>query len=140
MWEEVIKEWGDVLEFRVETDKIEKSTKDNAVQIEGSDEGSSKVCDLLKDFPNLKTGGGLFPDPGLPRSEGKGVKPLEWTVVVYPRNQGGGRKVIYPSPSYNNPSLEGYWARHPSCGTMCAVRSTPLRVITDCECFGPAPM
>ena len=140
VWEEVIKEWSGAREFRIETDQTQKSTRDCAVQTEREEETSDKVCDLVKDFPNLKTGEGLLPDPDLPKVERKGVRPLEWMVVVYPHNQSGGRKVIHLSPSYNVLSLEVDWARHPCCGTMCTVRSTPLREMTDCEPFGPAPM
>uniref|UniRef100_A0ABM5GJ64 Sodium/bile acid cotransporter 7 isoform X6 n=1 Tax=Pogona vitticeps TaxID=103695 RepID=A0ABM5GJ64_9SAUR len=34
---------------------------------------------------------------------------------------------------------EGDWARHPCCGMVCTVRSTPLRPMTDQERIGPAP-
>ena len=46
----------------------------------------------------------------------------------------------HPSPSYNAPPLEGDWARRPNCGTVCAIRSTPLREMTDRKRFGPAPV
>ena len=85
-------------EFRVEVDMKERSRRDSAVQTDSVDMQANKVYDLLNEFPNLKKGGGLLPYPSSPRGERKVVNPLEWTVVFYPRNQGGGRKVIRSSP------------------------------------------
>ena len=51
----------------------------------------------------------------------------EWTVVVFPRGQGHWRRVIHPGASFNKPPLEGDWAHHPCCGTICTMRSMPLR-------------
>ena len=140
VWEEVIKEEKEVREFRIVTDGTVRRTRDSTVQT-GEEEDADKVRSLIEEFPNLKTGGGFTPrPPPLPKPDDVKIAPLEWTVVVYPRNQYEGRKVIRPSPCFNKPPLEGDWARHPCCGTVCAVRGTPLRAMTDRECFGPALM
>ena len=92
---------------------------------------------VLKDFPNLKVGG-LLPDPETKREGETTFETQEWRVIIFPRGQGYGRKVIHPDPSYNNPP-KGDWAHHSCCGTVCTVRSAPLWNITDRERFGPAP-
>ena len=107
IWEEVIKEGDDMCELRIQREPRERETRDCAVQTEKEGETPDKVCNLIKDFPNLKTGRGFLPDLELPKVEKKRPSLLEWTVVVYPCNQGGGRRVICPSPSYNVPPLEG---------------------------------
>nr|XP_020633580.1 tripartite motif-containing protein 10-like [Pogona vitticeps] len=132
VWEEVIKEGDGMREFSIQTEQQKGETRDCAIQTEREEEAWAKVGNLLKYFPNLNTGGGLLPDPEPHKAEK--------TVVVYPCNQGGGRRAIRPSPSYNVPPLEGDWARHPCCGTVCTVRSIPLRRMTDRERFGPAPI
>ena len=119
--------------------KREEEKKDRAVQKEWSSEPGD-LAGLLKDFLNLRAGRGLLPDPvGEDAAKGE-LEPLEWTVVVYPHNQCGGRRVIRSSPSLLQQPHEGDWERHPCCGTICAVRTTPLRPMTDYEWFGPAPM
>ena len=92
-----------------------------------------------KDFLNLRIGG-LLPDPETPKEGEKMYETLEWTVIVFLCGQGRGKKVIRPGPEYNSPPKEGDWACHPCCGTACAMRSAPLRKITDCERFMPAPL
>ena len=77
-----------------------KETKDQAVQAGGGGE-LDDVLKLMREFPNLQTGGGLLPDPPMAKISGERLEPLEWMVVVYPRNQRGGRRVIHPSPSFN---------------------------------------
>ena len=64
------------------------------------------------------------------------IQLLEWSVVVFPKNQGHGRKVICADARHNIPPLEGDWERHPCCGTICVVRSGCLRKPKDQEKFG----
>ena len=47
---------------------------------------NSDITGLLKEFPNLRTGGGLLPDPVVDNAAKGELEPVEWTVVVYPRN------------------------------------------------------
>ena len=139
VWEEVINDGRNVREFRIVMGREQPEKKDRAVQTELSG-GPGEWHGLLKDFPNLQLGGGLLPDPKDYRARGDDLEPIEWTVVVYPRNQCGGRRVIHPSPSLPHQPHEGDWVRHPCCGTTCAMRSTPLRPVTDREQFGLAPL
>uniref|UniRef100_A0ABM5F0W0 Cytohesin-interacting protein isoform X3 n=1 Tax=Pogona vitticeps TaxID=103695 RepID=A0ABM5F0W0_9SAUR len=89
---------------------------------------------------SLPEGGGLLPEPPITCGRGRTYEPLEWRVSVFPVGyHGGGRRVIRPGPEFQQKPLEGDWARHPCCGTICAVRSAPLRTPTDRERFGPAP-
>ena len=63
---------------------------------------------VLRDFPNLKVGGGLLPDPDLPRKGETIYEMQEWTVViVFPCGQGQGKQVIQPNPVFNLPPQEG---------------------------------
>ena len=101
--------------------------------------GAEGFGDFARDFPSLGQGQGTQPEPLPPGCSGRVYDPLEWIVSVYPRNFLGGRKVIRPGPEFQQKPLEGDWARHPCCGTVCAVRSAPLRPMTDRERFGPAP-
>ena len=104
--------------------------KDRSVQTEWS-MGQESFIKLLKEFPNLQVDRGLLPGPPDLFVCGQEVDPLEWTVVVYPHNQHGGRRVICPSPSLLQSQQEGDWARHPCCGTVRAVRTTPIGPMTD---------
>ena len=126
-------------EFSIVTGGEAPEKKECAVQTELSGD-FGEWHGLTKDFPNLQLGGGLLPDLKDYCSRGEGLEPLEWTVVVYPRNQRGGRRVIHPSLSFPHQPRKGDWVRHPCCGTACAVRSTPLRLMKDQERFGPAPL
>ena len=112
--------------------------KDRSVQT-GWSMGQESFLKLLKEFPHLQVDGGLLLGPPDFFTHGHEVDPLEWTVLVYPRNQRGGRRVIRPSPSLLQSQREGDWARHPCCGTVCAVRTTPIRPMTSRERFGPVP-
>ena len=109
------------------------------VQTDLSLDGRSTTS-LAQDFPNLQRGGGLLPEPLPPCGHGRVYEPREWRVLVFPVNyRGGGRKVICPGPEFQQKPPEGDWARHPCCGTICAVWSAPLRLLTDRERFGPPP-
>ena len=139
IWEEDIKEGEGAQSFRILTDVVRPEKRDQAVQTE-KDVGQEDLVGLMKEFLNLRTGGGLLPDPPGSHLGRENLEALERTVVVYPHNQHGGKKVIHPSPSLLQQLCEGDWARHPCCGTIGAVRSTPLRPMTNRERFGPAPM
>ena len=139
VWEEIIKEEEEAQEFRIVTDGTTKCMRDKAVQT--GDEGDAEAARrVIKEFPNLKTGGGLLPDPPIAKPGKMTIEPLEWTIVVYPCNQCWGGKVICSSPCFNLPPREVDWVRHPCCGMVYVVRSTPLGAMTDQERFGPAPM
>uniref|UniRef100_A0ABM5FT88 CCHC-type domain-containing protein n=1 Tax=Pogona vitticeps TaxID=103695 RepID=A0ABM5FT88_9SAUR len=101
--------------------------------------GAEGFGDFACDLPNWGQGRGISPEPLPPGRSGRVYDPLEWIVSVYPRNFLGGRKVIRSGPEFQQRPLEGDWARHPCCGMVCAVRSAPLRQMTDRERFGPAP-
>uniref|UniRef100_A0ABM5GND3 CCHC-type domain-containing protein n=1 Tax=Pogona vitticeps TaxID=103695 RepID=A0ABM5GND3_9SAUR len=138
MWEE-IKEGGGARDFRTWTDLNVDRPRHRGVQTEPILD-PSQASGATSGFPNLMTGGGLLPDPPFLGAKGRGIEPLEWKVSVFPLNYpGGGRRVIRPGPEYQKKPLEGDWARHPCCGTVCALRSAPLRQMTDREKFGPAP-
>uniref|UniRef100_A0ABM5GJW1 CCHC-type domain-containing protein n=1 Tax=Pogona vitticeps TaxID=103695 RepID=A0ABM5GJW1_9SAUR len=138
IWEE-IKEGGSARDFRTWTDLNPDRPRHRGVQTEPI-LGISQGTDVTPGFPNLMTGGGLLPDPLTTGAKGRGIEPLEWKVSVFPLNYpGGGRWVIRPGPEFQKKPLEGDWARHPCCSTVCAVRSAPIRQMTDREKFGPAP-
>ncbi|XP_078243772.1 uncharacterized protein LOC144587360 [Pogona vitticeps] len=137
VWEE-IKGEDNARAFRICTDANVERSKSRGVQTEPM-LGFETPVGVAAGFPNLATGGGLLPDPNFPRGPEKLYEPLEWLVTVHHRNYPGGRRVIRPGPEYQKKPLEGDWARHPCCGTVCAVRSAPLRQMTDREKFGPAP-
>ena len=115
VWEEDKKEEEGVRVFRVPREEMKG----------GGESEYKKVRDLLKDFPNLKVGG-LLPDPAVQKEGVVITETTEWTVVVFPRGQGHWRRAICPDASFNKPPLKGDWARHPCCGTICAVRSAPV--------------
>ena len=77
--------------FRIVTGGKQPERRDQAVQTELS-YGQEKLHGLMKDFPNLQLGEGLLPDPKDCRARGENLEPIEWTVVVYPRNQRGGKE------------------------------------------------
>ena len=137
VWEE-IKGGENARAFRIGTDANIERSKNRGVQTEPM-LGFETPIGAAAGFPNLATGGGLLPDPNFPRGSGKSYEPLEWLVTVHHRNYPGGRRVIRPGPKYQKKPLEGDWARHPCCGTVCAVWSAPLHPMTDRERFGPAP-
>ena len=63
-----------------------------------------------------------------------GLSPEEWTVLVYHRAQGPEKMVHQLDPEVEKElSKEGDWARHPCCGTLCAVRNGFLRMPTEKE-------
>ena len=132
VWEEDIKE-GEGWEFQATVKTRKKkdwSMRDWSVQME--DVGVwEKVRSLEKEFPNLSTGGDLLPNPTFPVSGKKIYDTLEWTIVVFLQDPSYGRTVVHPGPFPTPPPHEGDWARHPCCGTVCAVRSAPLRKMPD---------
>ena len=137
MWEEIKEERG-AREFRTWTDLSTDRPRHRGVQTEPILNQNQKP-EATPGFPNLMTGGGLLPDPSLAGIRSRGIEPLEWKVLVFPLNYPGGRRrVIRPGPEYQKRPLEGDWARHPCCGTVCALRSASLRQMTDREKFGPA--
>ena len=127
VWEEDIKVGTGMRDFYIEANKRKKEEKK-----------SEHVSNLLKDFPNLKVGG-LLPDP-VPEGGGVPIKETsEWTMVDFPRGRGPWKKVVRPEPTFNKPPPERNWAHHPCCGTICVVRSVPLRRPHSQERFGLAP-
>ena len=138
MWEEV-KEGGNAREFSWLGEGELGRCINRGVQTDWLRDARSQA-DVAQGFPNLLKEGGLLPEPSLTSGRGRTYEPLEWRVSVFPVGyHGGGRRVIRPGPEFQQKPPEGDWARHPCCGTICAVRSAPLRPLTDRERFGPAP-
>ena len=79
--------------------------KEKEEEVDQREQRYEQTRDLLKDFPNLKVGG-LLPDPENSREGEMVYEMLEWTVIVFLRGQGQGKKVIHPGPVYNSPLKE----------------------------------
>uniref|UniRef100_A0ABM5FW80 CCHC-type domain-containing protein n=1 Tax=Pogona vitticeps TaxID=103695 RepID=A0ABM5FW80_9SAUR len=139
MWEEVKGEGDFAWEFSwLGEGELGRCTT-RGVQTDWLKDAKS-LADGTPGVQSLPGGGGLLPEPPTTCGRGRTYEPLEWRVSVFPVGyHGGGRRVIRPGPEFQQKPPEGDWARHPCCGTICAVRSAPLRPLTDRERFGPAP-